>query len=53
MTTILGSGEHRYGVVENWAQLPAGWYPACSTNCGGLSDCGVAVVDEAIGGWGV
>jgi DNA-binding beta-propeller fold protein YncE len=25
MTTILGSGEHRYEVVENWAQLPEGW----------------------------
>jgi hypothetical protein len=22
---ILGSGEHRYEVVENWAQLPEGW----------------------------
>ena len=25
MPTILGSGEHRYRVVENWAKLPAGW----------------------------
>ena len=25
MTTILGSGEHRYRVVENWAKLPDGW----------------------------
>jgi DNA-binding beta-propeller fold protein YncE len=25
MSTILGSGEHRYKVVENWAQLPEGW----------------------------
>ncbi len=25
METILGGGEHRYRVVENWAQLPAGW----------------------------
>src|SRR6478736_6967432 len=25
MPTILGSGEHRYRVVENWATLPAGW----------------------------
>src|SRR5258708_22462768 len=25
MTTTLGSGEHRYRVVENWAKLPAGW----------------------------
>ena len=25
MTTVLGSGEHRYGVVEDWAKLPEGW----------------------------
>ena len=25
MSTILGSGEHRYRVVENWATLPAGF----------------------------
>ena len=25
MPTILGSGEHRYRVVENWAKLPSGW----------------------------
>jgi len=25
MTSILGSGEHRYRVVENWAKLPEGW----------------------------
>ena len=25
MPVILGSGEHRYRVVENWAQLPEGW----------------------------
>jgi len=25
MPTILGSGEHRYRVVENFAKLPAGW----------------------------
>ena len=25
MPTILGTGEHRYRVVENWAKLPAGW----------------------------
>ena len=25
MTTILGSGEHRYRVVEDWAKLPEGW----------------------------
>jgi DNA-binding beta-propeller fold protein YncE len=25
MSTILGSGEHRYRIVENWAKLPEGW----------------------------
>jgi DNA-binding beta-propeller fold protein YncE len=25
MTAILGSGENRYRVVENWAKLPEGW----------------------------
>src|SRR5258706_3355731 len=25
MPTILGSGEHRYRVVENWAKLPEDW----------------------------
>jgi DNA-binding beta-propeller fold protein YncE len=25
MPAILGSGEHRYRVVENWAKLPGGW----------------------------
>ena len=25
MPTVLGSGEHRYRVVENWAKLPEGW----------------------------
>ncbi len=25
MPIILGSGEHRYEVVENWAKLPEGW----------------------------
>jgi DNA-binding beta-propeller fold protein YncE len=24
-STILGSGEHRYRVVQNWAKLPEGW----------------------------
>jgi hypothetical protein len=24
MSVILGSGEHRYRVIENWAQLPPG-----------------------------
>ena len=25
MSVILGSGEHRYRVIENWAELPPGW----------------------------
>ena len=25
MSAILGSGKHRYRVVENWAKLPPGW----------------------------
>ncbi len=25
MTRTVGSGEHRYDVIEQWAQLPAGW----------------------------
>src|SRR5260370_33776828 len=25
MSVILGTGEHRYRVVENWAKLPEGW----------------------------
>ena len=25
MPAILGSGEHRYRVVDNWAKLPDGW----------------------------
>ncbi len=25
MAAILGSGEHRYRVIENWAKLPEGW----------------------------
>lgn len=25
MSVILGSGDHRYRVVEDWAQLPDGW----------------------------
>jgi DNA-binding beta-propeller fold protein YncE len=25
MSAILGGGEHRYRVVENWAKLPEGW----------------------------
>ena len=25
MSVILGTGEHRYRVIENWAKLPDGW----------------------------
>ena len=25
MSVVLGTGEHRYRVVENWAKLPDGW----------------------------
>lgn len=25
MSVILGSGEYRYRVVEDWAKLPDGW----------------------------
>jgi hypothetical protein len=25
MSVILGQGEHRYKVIENWAKLPEGW----------------------------
>ena len=25
MKNILGTGEHRYRVVENWAKLPDNW----------------------------
>jgi hypothetical protein len=25
MTTTLGTGEHRYRVIENWAKLPDDW----------------------------
>jgi DNA-binding beta-propeller fold protein YncE len=25
MATVLGTGEHRYEVVEDWAKLPEGW----------------------------
>ena len=25
MKNILGTGEHRYRVLENWAKLPDGW----------------------------
>lgn len=25
MSVILGTGEHRYRVIENWAKLPEGW----------------------------
>ena len=25
MAAIVGSGEYRYRIVENWAKLPDGW----------------------------
>ena len=25
MATIVGEGEYRYEVVEDWARLPPGW----------------------------
>src|SRR6266436_6030614 len=37
MPSILGSGEHRYRVVENWAKLPSGW---------GLTDVASVAVDS-------
>src|SRR5258708_38085578 len=37
MPSILGSGEHRYHVVENWAKLPTGW---------GLTDVASVAVDS-------
>jgi len=35
--TVLGSGQHRYRVVENWAKLPDGW---------NLTDVGAVAVDS-------
>ena len=26
MAIIVGTGEHRYEVVENWGRLPDGWH---------------------------
>ena len=26
MTTLLGSGNYKYKVIENWAQLPDHWF---------------------------
>src|ERR1700704_4172678 len=37
MSVVLGSGEHRYRVVENWAKLPDGW---------NLTDVGAVAVDS-------
>ena len=37
MPAILGSGEHRYRVAENWARLPEGWQ---------LSDVASVAVDS-------
>jgi hypothetical protein len=39
MSAILGSGEHRYRVVENWAKLPAGWKPGLWFIAGALAQC--------------
>jgi len=25
MATIVGTGEYRYRIIENWAKLPEGW----------------------------
>ena len=37
MSTILGSGEHRYRVIDNWAKLPEGWE---------LKDVGAVAIDS-------
>jgi hypothetical protein len=37
MPVVLGSGEHRYRVVENWAKLPDSW---------SLSDVASVAVDS-------
>src|SRR6267154_3429553 len=37
MSVVLGSGEHRYRVAENWAKLPDGW---------NLTDVGAVAVDR-------
>ena len=37
MSVILGSGEHRYRVVEGWGKLPDGW---------NLTDVGAVAVDS-------
>jgi len=37
MSVILGSGEHRYEVIENWAKLPDGW---------AFKDVGAVAVDS-------
>jgi DNA-binding beta-propeller fold protein YncE len=37
MSVILGSGEHRYRVVESWAKIPPGWE---------LKDVGAVAVDS-------
>ena len=37
MPAILGTGDHRYRVVENWAKLPDGW---------NLTDVGAVAVDS-------
>jgi len=37
MSVVLGQGEHRYRVVENWAKLPDGWE---------FMDCAAVAVDS-------
>ena len=37
MSVVLGSGEHRYRVVEGWGKLPDGW---------NLTDVGAVAVDS-------
>ena len=37
MSRILGSGEHRYRVIDNWAKLPDGWE---------LKDVGSVAIDS-------
>ena len=37
MSVMMGSGEHRYRVVEDWAKLPDGW---------AFKDVGAVAVDS-------
>jgi len=38
MSVVLGSGEHRYKVVEGWGKLPDGWE---------LKDVGAVAADRS------